>query len=145
VRLGIGLGPATPQPALRLVFQNTAAKNVQLPLGEMTPKGPIYNLVFRITSPAGKEYSLFDLNGPTGRAKKIDPLVAQLARGQKYEILLLLNKLVYLDNNARNRSLPEMLAAHYSVRATLDTSGDPRELRSFPLWFGNVSSGEFRQ
>jgi hypothetical protein len=114
-------------------------------LGGVTPKGPLYNLVFRITSPTGKEYSLFDLNGPTGRGLKIDPLVANLARGQKYEILLLLNKLVYLDNNARSRPLPEMLAAHYSVRATLDTSGDPRELRSFPLWFGNVSSGEFRQ
>jgi hypothetical protein len=145
VRLGIGLGPTTPQPTLRLVFENTAAKIVQLPLGEMTSKGPIYNVVFRITSPAGKEYSLFDLNGPAGSTGKIDPLVAHLARGQKYEILLQLSKLVYLDNNARNRPLPEMLAAHYSVRAMLDTSGEPRQLRSFPLWFGNVSSGEFRR
>ncbi|MGA2713004.1 MAG: hypothetical protein ABSG41_07835 [Bryobacteraceae bacterium] len=144
VRLGIGLGPTTPQPTLRLVFENTAKPDVQLPVGEMTAKGPIYNVVFRITSPAGKEYSLFDLNGPTGPTGKIDPLVAHLARGQKYEILLTLNKLVYLDNNAKSRSLPEMLAAHYSVRAMLDTSGEPRQLRSFPLWFGNVSSGEFR-
>jgi hypothetical protein len=145
VRLGIGLGPATPQPTLRLVFQNTVAKEVQLPVGEMTAKGPIYNVVFRITSPAGKEYSLFDLNGPTGSTGKIDPLVAHLARGQKYEILLTLSKLVYLDKNAKSRALPEMLAAHYSVRAMLDTTGEPRQLRSFPLWFGNLSSGEFRQ
>jgi hypothetical protein len=145
VRLAIGLGPTTPQPTLRLVFENTVAKEVQLLLGEMTPKGPIYNVVFRITSPAGKEFSLFDLNGPTGPAGKVEPLVAHLARGQKYEILLKLSKLVYLDNNARNRPLPEMLAAHYSVRAMLDTSGEPRQPRSFPLWYGSVSSGEFRQ
>ena len=111
----------------------------------MTSKGPIYNVVFRITSPAGKEYSLFDLNGPAGPAGKVDPLVAHLSRGQTYEILLPLKKLVYLDNNAKARLLPEMLAAHYSVRAMLDTSGEPRQPRSFPLWFGTVSSGEFRQ
>lgn len=145
VRLGIGLGPTTPQPTLRVVFENAAAKQVQLLLGEMTAKGPIYNVVFRITSPAGKEYSLFDLNGPAGAAGKVDPLVAHLTRGQKYEILLKLSKLVYLDNNAKSRSLPEMLAAHYSVRAMLDTSGEPRQPRSFPLWYGSVSSGEFRQ
>jgi hypothetical protein len=140
VRLGIGLGPSTPAPMLRLVFENTAAKEVQIPLGGTTVKGPLYNLVFRIKSPTGEESSLFDFSGPTGAHLKVEPLVARLARGQKYEILLPLDKLVYSDNG-RNRQLPELLAAHYSVRAILDTTGDPREVNAFAIWAGTVSSG----
>jgi hypothetical protein len=144
VRLGIGPGPPGPQPSLRLVFENVGAPEVQIPLGGMTTKGPIYNLLFRITSPAGKESSLFNLNGPTGVRGKIEPVIARLTRGQKYEILLPLNKFEYLENG-KSRLLPELLAAHYSVQAILDTTGNPREVYSFALWAGHLSSGEFRQ
>jgi hypothetical protein len=136
VRLGIGLAPT----ALRLVFENTAPQEVQLPLGGTTVKGPLYNLLFRIKSPAGEESSLLDFSGPTGVHLKVEPLVARIARGQRYEILLPLDKLVYLDHG-RNRLLPELLAAHYSVRAILDTTGDPREVHAFAIWAGTVSSG----
>jgi hypothetical protein len=136
VRLGIGLAPS----ALRLVFENTAAQEVQIPLGGTTVKGPLYNLLFRIKSPAGEESSLFDFSGPTGVHLKVEPLVAHLARGQKYEILIPLDKLVFLDHG-KNRQLPELLAAHYSVRAILDTTGDPREVHSFAIWAGTVTSG----
>lgn len=140
VRLGIGLGPSTPTPMLRLVFENTAAQEVQIPLGGTTVKGPLYNVLFRIKSPAGDESSLFDFSGPTGAHLKVQPLVARLARGQKYEILIPLEKLVFLDHG-KNRQLPELLAAHYSARAILDTTGDPREVHAFAIWAGNVSSG----
>jgi hypothetical protein len=136
VRLGIGLGPSV----LKLVFENTAPQEVQIPLGGTTVKGPLYNLLFRIKSPAGEESSLFDFSGPTGLHLKVEPLVAHIARGQKYEILIPLDKLVYLDHG-RNRLLPELLAAHYSVRAILDTTGDPREVHAFAIWAGTVSSG----
>jgi hypothetical protein len=136
VRLGIGLTPS----ALKLVFENTAPHEVQIPLGGTTVKGSLYNFVFRIKSPAGEESSLFDFSGPTGVHMKVEPLVARIARGQKYEILLPLDKLVYLDHG-RNRKLPELLAAHYSVRAILDTTGDPREVHAFAIWAGTVSSG----
>ena len=143
VRLGIGLVLHT-GALVRLVFENTGAPEVQIPLGGMTSRGPVYNLLFRITSPKGQESPLFNLNGPTGVRGKIEPVVAHLTRGQKYEILLSMNKLVYLENG-KNRLLPEMLSAHYSVRAILDTTGNPREVHSFALWAGNLSSGEFRQ
>jgi hypothetical protein len=136
VRLGIGLSPSS----LRLVFENVAAQEVQIPLGGTTAKGPLYNLLFRIKSPAGEESSLFDFSGPTGVHLKVEPLVARLARGQRYEILIPLDKLVFLDHG-KNRQLPELLAAHYSVRAILDTTGDPREVHSFAIWAGTVTSG----
>ncbi len=136
VRLGIGLAPS----ALRLVFENVEAHEVQIPLGGTTVKGPLYNFLFRIKSPAGEESSLFDFSGPTGVHMKVEPLIAHLARGQKYEILIPLEKLVFLDHG-KNRHLPELLAAHYSVRAILDTTGDPREVHTFAIWAGNVSSG----
>ena len=135
VRLGIGVSPS----ALRLVLENTAPQEVQIPLGGTTVKGPLYNFLFRIKSPAGEESSLFDFSGPTGVHLKVEPLVAHIARGQKFEILLPLDKLVYLDHG-RNRPLPELLAAHYSVRAILDTTGDPREVHAFAIWAGTVSS-----
>lgn len=136
VRLGIGLTPSS----LRLVFENAAAEEVEIPLGGTTVKGPLYNLLFRIKSPAGEESSLFDFSGPTGTHMKVQPLVARLARGQKYEVRIPLDKLVFLDHG-KNRALPELLAAHYSVRAILDTTGDPREVHTFAIWAGNVSSG----
>ncbi len=136
VRLGIGLSPSS----LRLVFENETAQEVQIPLGGTTVKGPLYNVLFRIKSPAGEESSLFDFSGPTGVHLKVEPLVARLARGQKYEILLPLDKLVFLDHG-KNRQLPELLAEHYSVRAILDTTGDPREVHAFAIWAGNLSSG----
>ncbi len=140
VRLGIGVSPT----ALRLVLENTAPQEIQIPLGGTTARGPLYNFLFRIKSPAGEESSLFDFSGPTGVHMKVEPLVAHLARGQKYEILIPLDKLVYVDHG-RNRLLPELLAAHYSVRAMLDTTGDPREVHAFAIWAGTVSSGDFRR
>lgn len=142
VRLGIGPGPTSPQPALRLVFENVTAPQVQIPLGSQTTKGPIYDLIFRVTSPKGEEQPLFNMNGPTGRLKN-DPLIAHLTRGQTYEILLPMSKLTVLENG-KTRTLQELLAAHYSVRAILDTTGNPRVVTSFPLWAGDLTSGEFR-
>lgn len=143
VRMGIGFGPTTPQPMLHLVFEDVSAPEVQIPLGGQTNKGPIYNLVFRVTSPQGKEDPLFDMNGPTGHLKT-EPLIAHLTRGQKYEILLPMNKMIMIDNG-RNRTLTELLAAHYSVRAVLDTTGNPREVTSYALWAGDLNSGELRR
>lgn len=143
VRLGIGFGPAGPEPTLRLVFENVSAPEVQIPLGGKTVKGPLYNLIFRVTSPQGKQDPLFDMSGPTGRLKA-DPLVARLTKGQHYEILLPMSKLLMLDNG-RNRTLSDLLAARYSVRAVLDTTGNPREVTSYALWAGNISSGELRR
>ena len=143
VRLGIGIGPTSPAPTLRLVFENVTAPEVQIPLGGKTVKGPLYNLIFRITSPQGKEESLFDMSGPTGRLKA-EPLIADLTKGKQYEILLPMSKLVVIENG-RNRTLNELLAAHYSVRAMLDTTGNPREVTSFALWAGSLTSGELRR
>jgi hypothetical protein len=141
LRLGIGFGPVSPQPTLRIVFENATAGEVQIPLGGSTAKGPLYNLVFRVKPPAGEEIPLFDFSGPRGLHLKVDPLVARLARGQKYEILLPLDKLAAFDHG-RNRPLSELLSEHYAVRAVLDTTGDPREVHTFAIWAGTVSSGE---
>lgn len=142
VRLGIGFGPDAPEPTLRVVFENVSAPEVQIPLGGKTVKGPLYNLIFRIRSPKGAEDPLFDMSGPTGKLKA-DPLIARLTKGKQYEVLLPMSKLVMLDNG-KSRTLTELLAAHYSVRAMLDTTGNPREVTSYVLWAGNLSSGELR-
>jgi hypothetical protein len=144
LRLGIGLGPASPEPQLRLVFENMAKFEIPVLLGAMTGKGAVYNLTFRVKSPGGQESDLFNFNGPPGIAGSAEPIIAHIARGQRYEILLALKKFVALENG-KNRTLPELLAAHYSVRAMLDTSGDPRQVRPLALWMGEVASGDFKK
>jgi hypothetical protein len=144
LRLGIGLGPASPEPQLRLVFENMGKIEIPLLLGAMTGKGPVYNLTFRVKSPGGQESDLFNFNGPPGIAGKADPILAHIAKGQKYEILLPLKKFVAIENG-KNQTLPELLAAHYSVRAMLDTSGDPRQVRPIALWMGEVTSGDLKK
>lgn len=143
VRLGIGAGPSSPEPMLRLEVKNVTAPLVQVPLGGTTAKGPLYDFLFRVKSPQGVESPLFNMNGPTGRIKT-QPLIARLARGETYEILLPMRKmLATLDG--KNRTLDELLLEHYSVRAILDTTGNPREVTSYALWAGVLSSGQYRR
>ena len=80
LRLGIGLGPASPEPQLRLVFENAAKLEIPVLLGAMTGKGAVYNLTFRIKSPGGQESDLFNFNGPPGIiAGYVEPIIAHIA------------------------------------------------------------------
>lgn len=145
LRLGIGLGPTSPEPQLRLVFENTSAPEIDVPLGSTSDKGPVYDLEFTITSPDGKkEYSLFNMNGPPGVQKSVQPIIAQLKKGEKYEILLAMKKFVQLENG-KERHLQELLAMHYSVHAAIDTTADARANHVRGQWLGKIISGELRQ
>jgi hypothetical protein len=144
LRFGLAFGPASPDPQLRLVFQNVDRAQCLLPLGSTSAKGPVYDIEFRITSPAGKESPLFNFNGPPGIQPAAKPIVVEIAKGEKHEILLSEKKLIFLDNG-KSRPLTEMLALHYSVRASVDTSGDARWTRTLSQWMGKVATGELRQ
>jgi hypothetical protein len=144
LHMGIGLGPASPEPQLRLVFENAKMPEIDVPLGSSSDKGAVYDLEFTLTSPDGKkEFSLFNMNGPPGVQKVVQPIIAQLKRGGRYEILLSMKKFVYLDNG-REKTLPEMLRAHYSVHAVLDTTADARANHVRGQWLGKIMSGELR-
>jgi hypothetical protein len=144
LRFGIAFGPTSPEPQLRLVFQNVDRPRCLVPLGSSSAKGPVYDIEFTLTGPGGKESPVFNFNGPPGVQHVVKPIVIEIPRGQKYEILLSMKKLIYLDNG-KSRPLPEMLALHYSVRASVDTSGDARWTRTLDQWMGKVVSGELRQ
>ncbi len=145
LRMGIGFGPASPEPQLRLVFENTSAAQIDVPLGSTSDKGPVYDLEFTLTSPDGKKQSsLFNMNGPPGVQKAVQPILAQLKRGGRYEILLAMKKFVYLDNGTE-RTLPQMLSMHYSVHAMIDTTADARANHVRGQWLGKIVSGELRQ
>jgi len=55
-----------------------------------------------------------------------------------------MKKLIYPENG-KSRPLPEMLALHYSVHTSVDTSGDARWTRTRDQWMGKVVSGELHQ
>ncbi|HEY2012401.1 MAG TPA: hypothetical protein VGH38_02820 [Bryobacteraceae bacterium] len=144
LRFGIGFGPTSPDPQLLLVFQNVDRPECLVPLGSTSAKGPVYDIEFTLKSPDGKESPVFNFNGPPGIQPAAKPIVIEIPRGQKHEISLSLKKLVYLDNG-KNRPLTEMLPLHYSVRASVDTSGDARWTRTLSQWMGKVVSGDLRQ
>jgi len=145
VRFGLAFGPTSPEPQLRLIFQNVDRPRCLLPLGSSSAKGPVYDVQFAIKAPDGKqEFPVFNFNGPPGIQPAPKPIVIEIPRGQKHEILLSMKKLIYLDNG-RNRTLQEMLALHYSVNASVDTSGDARWTRTLDQWMGKIVSGDLRQ
>ncbi len=145
VRFGLALGPTSPEPQLRLIFQNVDRPECLLPLGSSSAKGPVYDVQFAIKTPDGKqEFPVFNFNGPPGIQPAPKPIVIEIPRGQKHEILLSMKKLIYLDNG-KNRTLSEMLALHYSVHASVDTSGDARWTRTRDQWMGKIVSGDLRR
>jgi hypothetical protein len=144
VRFGLAFGPSSPEPQLRLVFQNVDRPQCLLPLGSESAKGPVYDIEFRVKSPDGKESPLFNFNGPPGIQPAAKPIVLDIPKGAKHEILLSEKKLIYVDNG-KNVPLTELLARHYSVRASVDTSGDARWSRVLSQWMGKVSTGALRQ
>jgi hypothetical protein len=145
LRFGIAFGPTSPEPQMRLIFQNVDRPECLLPMGSTSAKGPVYDVEFTLKTPDGKEFPVFNFNGPPGvQHADVKPIVMEIPKGQKREILLSMKKLIYLDRG-KNRTLPEMLALHYSVRASVDTSGDARWTRTRDQWMGKVVSGELRR
>ena len=142
--MGLAFGPASQNQQLRVVFQNVDRPECLIPLGSESARGAVYDIEFTVTSPGGKDSPVFNFNGPPGIQHEAKPIVLEVPKGQKREILLTMNKLMFLDNG-RNRPLPEMLAQHYSVRATVDTSGDARFTRTLNQWMGKVVSGELKR
>jgi|SRR6185437_11315417 len=143
LKFGIAFGPSTPDPQLRLVFQNVDKTDCLLPLGSTSAKGPVYDIEFTLTSPAGQQFPVFNFNGPPGIQPVAQPIQIAIPKGQKHEVLLSAKKLIYLDNG-KSHPLPEMLAQHYSVHASVDTSGDARWTRTRGQWMGKVTTGELR-
>lgn len=141
LRLGIGYGPAS---QLRIVIENDGKIERNIPLGSSSGKGAIYDFEFTLVSPAGKEFLLFNLNGPPGVAPAPEPIIAHLAPKASYEVLLPLNKIVFLDNG-KNAPLPEMLKLHYSAHVSLDTTPSARAERTRSEWTGKLISGELRK
>ena len=145
LRFGLAFGPATPEPRLRLVFQNMDRPDCVLQLGSSSAKGDVYNVEFNIVSPDGKEFPAFNFNGPPGVQKSAQPILIHIARGEKHEIQQSLNKLVYVDDHGKNHPVPEMLALHYALRATVDTTGTAQWTRTRSEWMGKVVSGDLRR
>jgi hypothetical protein len=144
LRLGIAFGPGVPEPQLRVVLQNVDRPACLVPLGSSSAKGSVYDIEFSITSPAGKEFPVFNFNGPPGIQRGAKPIVLEIPKGEKREVSLAINKLIYSDNG-KDRPLSDMLAFHYSVHASVDTSGDARWTRTLSQWIGKVVSGDLRR
>src|ERR1017187_5989012 len=88
LRLGIAFGPSAPDPQLRIVFQNIDRPECLVPLGSTSGKGDVYDIEFKITSPAGKEFPLFNFNGPAGIQPAAKPIVIEIPKHQSREVLL---------------------------------------------------------
>lgn len=144
VRFGLAFGPSSPDPQIRLIFENIDRPQCLLPLGSTSAKGPVYDVEFTLKSPDGAEFLLFNMNGPAGIQPAAKPIQISIAKGRRFEILLSMKKLIYIDNG-KNVALPELLARRYSVYATVDTTGEARYTRTRDQWMGKLVSGELRE
>lgn len=144
VRFGLAFGPSSPDPQIRLIFQNVDRPQCLLPLGSTSAKGPVYDVEFTLKAREGTESTLFNMNGPAGIQPAPKPIQISLNKGQQYEILLSMKKLIYIQNG-KSLTLPEMLARHYSVYAVVDTTGEARYTRTRDQWMGRLVSGELRE
>lgn len=144
VRIGLAFGPATPEPQIRLIFQNMSKQEILIPVGSESAKGPVYDVQFMVVSPKGEESPVFNFNGPAGVQPAPKPVILDIPKGGKQEIVLSMKKLLYLDNG-KNRPLTDMLAQHYAVHAVLDTSGDARWSRLINQWLGKMTTGDLKQ
>jgi hypothetical protein len=144
VRIGLAHGAASPEPQIRVIFQNVNRPQCLLPLGSQSAKGPVYDIEFAVTSPAGKQSPVFNFNGPPGIQHEVKPIILDIPRGQTREVDLSMKKLIYADKG-QNRPLTDLLAQHYTVHASVDTSGDARWSRTLNQWMGKAISGELRQ
>ena len=144
LRIGIGPGSASPEPMLRVILENVGKSEIDVPLGSQSAKGPVYDLDFRIKPPGRAESPLFNMNGPAGIAREVKPIVASIAPGKTYEVLLPMKRFVLLENG-KSRTLTELLPLHYSVRVGLDTTSDATTTHVRSQWLGKIISGELRE
>ena len=70
LRFGIAFGPTSPEPQIRLVFQNIDRPECLVPLGSTSAKGPVYDVEFTLKAPDGKESPVFNFNGPQAFSEK---------------------------------------------------------------------------
>jgi hypothetical protein len=144
VRFGLAFGPVSPEPQLRLIFENVDRPECLLPLGSTSAKGPVYDVEFAATSPSRSEVPVFNFNGPAGIQGGAQPLILEIPKGQRREVVLSLTKLLYLENG-QNHPVTDLLAKNYSVRARVDTTGEARYTRTRDQWMGRLSSGDLRR
>ena len=144
LRMGIGLAQASSESVLRIVVENIGPTKRDLLLGGMTGNGPMRNLQFTGTAPDGTECEVLNLADAGPVAGLVLPLIAHLAPGATYEILLPLRKLIYVKDRT-DITLETLLAKGYSVRASLEVDAQGAQWAGIPApWFGKLISGEFR-
>ena len=141
MRLGIEIGPRL---TLHIVIENKGKVERNIALGSSTAKGAVYDFEFRIKTPDGKESMLFNMNGPAGIWSGAQPVIAHIAPGKTWEVSLPMDKFTSMEGG-RERKLPDLLQAGYSVHVIVDTTPAARAERTRTEWTGRLTSGELRR
>jgi hypothetical protein len=146
VRLAIGLGPASSEPAFRVLLQNTSSTGQNVLVGAQRGNSPVYNLQFTAKAPDGKECRLFDVKALVDpMAGLASPVVIHLDPGGTHEITYPLKELLCIEGR-REITLDTLLKRRYSVRASLEVDAKGAKWSGLPHpWIGRVMSGELSE
>jgi hypothetical protein len=141
MRLGIGLGTASSETRLRVLFQNVGATEQDLVISE-----DFDYLSFTVTAPEGKEYQVFDtrlLAAPPGPGLVIPVrrVVTHLNSGAMHEFRFSLRKLICVVDR-RDVTLETLLQQRYSVRAHFEVDTTAASAAPHP-WTGRMTSAQF--
>ena len=151
LRLGLALETATGTRSVHVAFQNTGAKPIDVLLGGGTGVGPMYAMNFAAKGPDGNERQVFYFGGAASVGGYIEPLLVRLMPGETHDLFLPLNKFVCVVNR-KDTTLDVLLKSGYSVRASLEVSGESAKWArsnatwrgSTEIWTGKVESGGAR-
>jgi len=141
MRLGIGLGAASSETRLRVLFQNVGAAKQDLAISE-----DLDYLSFTVTAPDGKAYQVFDVillgaaPGP-GLVIPAPPVFYRLNSGAIHESGFSLKKLICVVDR-RDITLETLLQQSYSVRAHFEVDTTAGSTAPY-LWAGKMTTADF--
>lgn len=152
VRIGITTSSTSPDPAIKVLFENVGPTEQTVLIGHILGIGPVYFLQFTATSPDGEEFKLQNA-GPGGVAGTMSRLGIRLAPGTIQEVSIDMSKIFMNLAEGKQRSLNAIIHLHYSVNVSLEVNqaavdsaikASTMAVRGQNFWTGKMTSGKFR-
>ena len=121
MRLGIGFGPASFEPELRVLFDNFSPEAHEVLFGHYVGTGIAVDFRFIATSPDGKKHEGFEVNSFKPIAGLVLPAVERLAPGDTHEWRFPLKNIICTEPG--DLTFDALVKQRSSLRVSLETGG----------------------
>lgn len=139
IRLGIGFGPDSTQPELRVVLQNIGSTAQYVRIGHQVGTQTAVDLKFLATTPEGKTFEGFEINSFTPVAGLVLPVMIKLEPGATHEWRFPMKNIICVQKPG-NVTFDALVNMRSSIRVSLEAYEGPGGNESV-RWLGKVASG----